>query len=231
MKGNAMKYLAQSIRGSALCAALLLAGCMNDSAAVRSPEFAFLPPERYPIPVEAQMAVYQIPLNAARNDVDARGENDLRQIAVDYLSNGSGSIALSASGNDRNVTGRVSDRLVVLGVPADRIMITADSGPQSGPQARVSFVRYHADPPPCGNWSESLAITYENKPSPNFGCATQHNLAVEVADPHDLVAPKTLEPGDALRSLTVLDKYRQGAPTVAQKSQAQSGAVSQAVGK
>ena len=108
-----MTYLARSIRGSALCAALLLAGCMNDSAAVRSPEYAFLPPERYPIAVEAQMAIYQIPLNAARNDVDPRRENDLRQIASDYLANGSGSIALSASGNDRNVTARVSDRLVV----------------------------------------------------------------------------------------------------------------------
>ena len=156
------------------------------------------------------MATYQIPLNAARNDVDPRSENDLRQITADYLANGSGSIALSSSGNDRNVTTRVSDRLVALGVPADHIMITGDSGPQAGPQARVSFVRYHADPQPCGNWSESLAITYENRPSRNFGCATQHNLAVEVADPHDLVAPKTLEPGDAIRSLAVLDKYRQG---------------------
>ena len=226
-----MTYSARSLRGSVLCAALLLAGCMNDSATVRSPEFGFLPQERYPIAVEAQMAVYQIPLNAARNDVDPREENDLRQIAVDYLANGSGSIALSASGNDRDVTARVSDRLVILGVPADRIMITADSGPQFGPQARVSFVRYRADPVPCGNWSESLAVTYENKPTPNFGCATQHNLAVEVADPHDLVAPKTLEPGDALRSLAVLDKYRQGQATVAAKSQEQSGAVTTAVGK
>lgn len=225
-----MTYLARSIRGSALCAALLLAGCMNDGAAVRDPEAAFLPPERFPIAVEAQMAAYNIPLNAARNDVDPRSENDLRQIAADYLANGSGSIALSTSGNDRNVTTRVSDRLVALGVPADHIMITADSGPQSGQQARVSFVRYHADPPPCGNWSENLAVTYDNRPSANFGCATQHNLAVEVADPHDLVAPKALEPGDALRSLTVLDKYRQGQETVAAKAKEQSGAVTQTVG-
>jgi len=225
-----MTHLARSIRGSAFCAALLLAGCMNDSATGRDPEAAFLPPERFPIAVEAQMANYQVPLNAARNDVDPRSENELRQIAADYLANGSGSIALSASGNDRDVTARVSDRLVVLGVSADRIMITADSGPQSGPQARVSFVRYHADPAPCGNWSANLGVTTENRPSPNFGCATQHNLAVEVADPHDLVAPKTLEPGDALRSLAVLDKYRQGQTTVAAKAAEQNGAVTSTVG-
>lgn len=220
-----MTQFTRGMRGSALCATLLLAGCVNDAAAVRSPEYSFLPPVRYPIAVEPQMATFQIPLNEARNDVDPRGENDLRQIATDYLANGSGSITLSASGNDRNITARVSDRLVALGVPADRIMITADSGPQAGPRARVSFVRYHADPQPCGNWSEDLGVTYSNKPSPNFGCATQHNLAVEVADPHDLVAPKTLEPGDAQRSLTVLDKYRRGQETVAAKTQEQSGAV------
>lgn len=220
-----MTRFTPGMRGSALCTTLLLAGCVNDAAAVRSPEYSFSPQVRYPIAVEAQMATYQIPLNAARNDVDPRGENDLRQIATDYLANGSGSITLSASGNDRNVTGRVSDRLVTLGVPADHIMITPDGGPQAGPQARVSFVRYHADPQPCGNWSEDLGITYDNKPSPNFGCATQHNLAVEVADPHDLVAPKTLEPGDAQRSLTVLDRYRRGQETVAAKGADQSGAV------
>jgi len=225
-----MTHLARSIRGSAFCAALLLAGCVNTATAVRDPEAAFLPQERFPIAVEAQMAAYQIPLNAARNDVDPRSENELRQIAADYLANGSGSIALSASGNDRNVTTRVSDRLVMLGVPADRIMITADGGPQVGPQTRVSFVRYHAEPQPCGNWSENLSVNYENRPSPNFGCATQHNLAVEVADPHDLVAPKTLESADALRSLAILDKYRQGQTTVAEKAAGQSGAVTNAVG-
>ena len=225
-----MRYLAQKMRGPALCATVLLAGCANDSASVRDPEASFLPAVRFPIAVEAQMAVYQLPLDAARNDIDPRGENDLRQVAADYLANGSGSIALSSSGNDRNVTARISDRLVALGVPADRIMITGDSGPQAAPQARVSFVRYHADPPVCGNWSGNLAVTYDNRPSPNFGCATQHNLAVEVADPHDLVAPKALEPGDAQRSLAVLDKYRQGETTVAAKSAQQSGAVSNAVG-
>jgi pilus assembly protein CpaD len=46
-----------------------------------------------------------------------------------------------------------------------------------------------------------------------------------VADPHDLVAPKTVEAGDAQRSLTVLDKYRRGEPTVSAKAEEQSGSV------
>jgi pilus assembly protein CpaD len=89
----------------------------------------------------------------------------------------------------------------------------------------VIFVRYHADPAPCGDFSESLAIIWSNKPSPNFGCATQHNLAVMVADPHDLVAPKALEAGDARRSLTILEKYRKGDTTIATKAPEQSGSI------
>jgi len=64
-------------------------------------------------------------------------------------------------------------------------------------------------------------MTYMNRPSANLGCATQHNLAAEIADPRDLVAPKPLGTVDAARRLTIIDKYRQG------DVPRQSGAVSQ----
>src|SRR5437763_9397010 len=102
MKGMAMTHLVRSIHGSILCAGLLLAGC--GGSIVAGPEDSLTVQQRFPITVEAQMANYQVPLNAARTDVDPRIETDLQQIASDYLANGSGSLALSATGNDRNVT-------------------------------------------------------------------------------------------------------------------------------
>jgi pilus assembly protein CpaD len=62
-------------------------------------------------------------------------------------------------------------------------------------------------------------------PPPNFGCATQHNLAAMVADPRDLVAPRRVDAADAQRRMTVLDKYRKGQTTPAEKTAAQSGTV------
>ncbi len=50
----------------------------------------------------------------------------------------------------------------------------------------------------------------QNYPSRNFGCATQHNLAVSVANPEDLVQPRAEQPAYAGRRKTVLEKYRTG---------------------
>lgn len=218
-----MNSVARIIRGSALCASLLVSACSTYVPPGGNPD-AFLPMNRFPIAVEAQMATFRLPLDA-RGGLSAPGESQLQQIVADYLQNGSGSITVAVSGNDRNATARITDLLAALGVQPSRIAIATDNGPAAAAVAIVNFVRYHADPPACGHWSEDLGITWQNKPSPNFGCATQHNLAVMVADPHDLVAPKTVEAGDAQRSLTVLDKYRRGEPTVSTKAEEQSGAV------
>ena len=55
-------------------------------------------------------------------------------------------------------------------------------------------------------------------PYPNFGCATQRNLAVQVANPADLLTPRTMQPGSAERRDTVWDAYVKGDSTIAKKS-------------
>ena len=47
-----------------------------------------------------------------------------------------------------------------------------------------------------------------------------------VADPRDLLGPRRFDPADANRAATVIGKYQQGQPTAAEKTEAQSGAVS-----
>jgi pilus assembly protein CpaD len=54
----------------------------------------------------------------------------------------------------------------------------------------------------------------------------QHNVAAQVADPRDLVAPEAMTPGDAARRAVVYDNYKNGKPTGATLSADQSGAVS-----
>jgi pilus assembly protein CpaD len=64
-----------------------------------------------------------------------------------------------------------------------------------------------------------MAEDPRNLPYPNFGCAQQHNLAAQVANPADLLGPRTVEPADGERRAVVFDKFRQGRPTPAEKSQ------------
>ena len=65
----------------------------------------------------------------------------------------------------------------------------------------------------------TLPRTTRNLPYPNFGCAQQRNLAALIANPADLLGPRTMEPADPERRAVVFDKYRQGEATGAEKSQ------------
>ena len=58
-----------------------------------------------------------------------------------------------------------------------------------------------------------MTDTSENKNYFNFGCASQQNLAAQIADPRDLLSPRGVDSIDAGRRTTVLDNYRRGEPT------------------
>ena len=83
---------------------------------------------------------------------------------------------------------------------------------------RFSYLRYVAEGPECGRWPTNLAEDYRNLNYPNFGCAQQKNLAAQVANPADLLGPRTMEPADATRRATVIGKYRKGDSTVSEKA-------------
>jgi pilus assembly protein CpaD len=108
-------------------------------------------------------------------------------------------------------------------------MTGLDDVPNAPDEVKITYIGYQAHAESCGGWPTNLGDTAANLPNPNLGCATQHNIAAMVADPRDLATPKPFEPGDAQRGLTVLDKYRKGDPTPANKTAEQSGAVSKAV--
>ena len=69
-----------------------------------------------------------------------------------------------------------------------------------------------------GAWPDNLASDRRNLPYANFGCASQRNLAVQVANPADLVGPRTMSPAAAERRDTVYEKYVSGKITHADKS-------------
>ena len=81
-----------------------------------------------------------------------------------------------------------------------------------------SYLRYVAEAPACGDWSTNLAHEPMNLPYPNFGCATQRNLAVSVANPADLLGPRSETARSSERRDFVWNKYVHGDPTGARKS-------------
>lgn len=84
---------------------------------------------------------------------------------------------------------------------------------------RLSFPRITAAAGPCGLWPEDLGPTrtspiyITNRPYWNFGCAYQRNMAAMVANPADLVQPRSETPPYTARRSVVLEKYSRGEST------------------
>jgi pilus assembly protein CpaD len=81
------------------------------------------------------------------------------------------------------------------------------------PPIRVSYLRYVAQPPECGDWSTNLAYEPTNLPYPNFGCATQRNFGAQIANPADLLGPRSETARSSERRDQMWSKYIRGEPT------------------
>ncbi len=223
-----MKNLTKMFRACAAVAALFAAAC---STPPNGPEQIADPSVRFPIAVEPQMMALRLPADPPSGNPDLSSGGQLERFAEDYLEHGSGAIAVSAPRRFPNAPAIYAARLEALGIPRARILVGNDDQPGAADDVRITYIRYRAQSPECGDWSFNQNFTLTNKTPPNFGCATQHNLAAMVSDPRDLLTPEATGEADAQRRLSVLDKYRKGQPTPAQRTQDQSGFVSNIGGK
>jgi len=94
-----------------------------------------------------------------------------------------------------------------------QLRIDAASGTDT--KLAVDAVRVHADhavatAPACPDWSKPEADEPDNTTSSNFGCATETNLAAMIANPADLVKPKTSATADGGVLANGVELYRSG---------------------
>lgn len=77
---------------------------------------------------------------------------------------------------------------------------------------RVELVleRHLVELPPCPDWSRQSGLDYSNLPGSNFGCATQTNLGLMVANPNDLVRGRKLAPASGIHAAEGIVRYRTG---------------------
>jgi pilus assembly protein CpaD len=81
-------------------------------------------------------------------------------------------------------------------------------------QARVVITRSTAYVPGCPDWSAKSDMNYNNAHSPNYGCATNSNLAAMIADPQDLLEGKKGDSETVIATSTkAISTYRDAAPT------------------
>ena len=80
--------------------------------------------------------------------------------------------------------------------------------------ARVVLTRSTASVPGCPDWSAKSDMNFNNATSPNYGCATNSNLAAMVANPQDLLEGQRGTGETVIMSSSkAINSYREQAPT------------------
>lgn len=137
---------------------------------------------------------------------------------------GAGDIAVQvpAGGDQAAISKTASDvmgALQALGVPSQQIRIGDYTAAAGQERVLASFSSLQARGPDCGGHWNQFTSTGANNVTEHFGCAVTANLAAQIADPRDLLAPAAGGYADAARRQVVLEKYRQGVTTSTAKDE------------
>jgi pilus assembly protein CpaD len=179
--------------------------------------------ERFPIETQAETIAFPVVFARGRDPFAGEAGQRLDQAVIGYLERGHGTIQLNVATPGRPDPVRqtselfqVRDRLVQRGVPASAIRTGVTDTALPVDTVTVSYERYTATLPKCGDWSAPSSYNPNNTEHSDFGCAWQRNLGVLAADPADLVHARGSDTFDAQRSDDVVTKYRTGLPTATQ---------------
>lgn len=212
--------LRTALAGGALAAfAALSAGCTSTPGA--NPMLAYDSQLRHPILLSDEPEVLDMPVGMKGPALSPEIEVAIRAYVRDYRAAGTGGITIQVPSGAANEVAAASTghavhyALVRAGVPRGNIQVVPyHVGDHARPASlRLSYLRVKAVVPTCGIWPERQANPFDNSQYHNFGCATQHNLAAMVANPADLVRPRTMTPADGSRRADVISKFRLGQET------------------
>ena len=159
--------------------------------------------ERHPITVSKQPARLSIPVRRGSFGLSARQQSRLGRFLSRYRAGDMGNSQLlisvpSGSANEVEAIQTVADLrhlIAEYGFDPTTVKIRPyQAGRHGQPPIRVSYLRYVAEGPDCGVFPSNLARQFDNLHYENFGCFNQKNFAAMVANPADLVGPRTMTP-------------------------------------
>jgi len=192
--------------------------------------------DRHRIEVTQTAERVEIPVTSGDVSLSPEARAHLRMLAGNYLRYGHGPLVLSAPSGGSNADAasvlaheaRMS--LVESGVSYAAVAGSSYDGSAGDAPLVVSFARFEAHAPECAPlWEQDLAHQSNNQPWASFGCATNANLAALIEDPADLLRPRDADPRDGGRRGEVMEAYRNGDVTHAERSSDERVTISNAV--
>ncbi len=171
-----------------------LGACSNGELALDDTYVPAAHYERYPIEVARKPVKMEI--SSQHGALQPAQINAISAFTRSARNSGSVRITVlrpSGGGASGKVAKQAYQLLVQSGFSPGMISQKTYPGPSKG-TVQLSYVRSVAVTKECGDWSADLANTSSNEPYPNFGCATQNNIAAMVVNPDDFVVPEPTTP-------------------------------------
>jgi len=177
---------------------------------------------RHPIVVEQGEETFDVPVGSHSAGLPRHLLTAIESFGREAREQGASGVTLMVPSASRNeaaayrATREITEALGRAGIPPHAVSkaVYAAEGPEDAAPIRLSYPRIVARVPHrCGRWPDQVVGQNDNSDYWNFGCATQANIAAQVAEPTDLVAPAPIGKADATRRATVIQAYRKGEKT------------------
>jgi pilus assembly protein CpaD len=214
-----------ALHAAAILAAAALAGCST----TRTPMLDDYPEDvrlRHPISIREGLQTRELFVGVNRGGLTPAQQADVLAFAHTWQRESSGGVLIDIPAGTPNAHAahdavpEVRAILAAAGVPPSAVAARhyRPVTPMKFATLRLSYPKMIAEAGPCGLFPKDLGanldgIDVSNHSYWNYGCGQQHNLAVLVENPADLVQPRGESPAYAARRAVMLDKYRKGDPT------------------
>jgi pilus assembly protein CpaD len=201
-----------------ILSAALLAGCGTNPDRTSTNSIPDDYRTRHPIVLTEAEHTMDIPLASGDRSLTTAMRDNIRGFAADHAAKSRGAMQImlpqgsANAGAAQHLRKEIRAILTAAGVARGHLIETSydASGHGAAAPVRLAFIALTAKTNTCGEWPEDLVEnTMENRNYQNFGCATQSNLAAQIANPMDLVQPRGMTPIDAERRSLVIQDYRE----------------------
>jgi pilus assembly protein CpaD len=233
-------------RAAAVCArglliasfAAALAGCNTTTASDTTGSIPNDYASRHPIAVKEGKKSLVVFVGAGRGGLSAMQRAEVLAFAQNWKRDATGGIFIdkpAGGANERAANDTLKEALSIIdqaGVPKRGVGIRPyNAAGRKRADLRFSYPLMVAEAGPCGLWPDDLGPSndpkhFENKQYYNFGCATQRNLASMVAEPADIVQPRSETPPYTAKRTFGMDKWRKGESPATTYTDANKGAIS-----
>jgi pilus assembly protein CpaD len=218
--------------------AAALAGCNKTTAMDTTGGIPNDYRERHPIKVKEGRKSLALFVGPGRGGLSPHQRAEVLAFAQNWKRDATGGVTIErpvGSANERAINDTLKETLSIIvqaGVPNDGIGVRPyQAGGQHTPTLRLNYPLMSAEAGPCGLWPDDLGPSndpkhFENRQYYNFGCASQRNLASMVANPHDLMQPRSETPVYNAKRTFGMDKWRKGESPATTYTDANKGAIS-----